>query len=140
MDQSGIVLAALAGAGENAAFTPVQVQKLLFLIDREIPRLVDGPHFNFQPYDFGPFDRGVYDTLEALARQGLVYQSRARYQRWGLSPEGYRQGVGLLHAYPAAATYIRQAAIWVRSLPFNQLVAAIYRAYPDMKANSIFRS
>jgi hypothetical protein len=47
-----------------------KVQKLLFLIDREIPRLVGGPHFNFQSYDFGPFDRDVYDTLEALAAQG----------------------------------------------------------------------
>src|SRR6266853_2035360 len=106
MDESGIVLAALAGAGENATFTPVQVQKLLFLIDREIPRLVGGPHFRFQPYDFGPFDSTVYEVLEALGRQGLVYQGRARYQLWTLSPEGYRQGGRLLHAHPSAATFI----------------------------------
>jgi uncharacterized protein len=103
--------------------------------------LVGGPHFDFQPYDFGPFDRDVYDTLETLAAQGLVYQRRARYQLWTLSPEGYRRGAELLRAYPsAAATYIQQVAAWVRSLPFNRLVAAIYRAYPEMKAKSIFRS
>jgi len=140
MDRNGIVLTALASAGQNATFTPVQVQKLLFLIDREIPRLVGGPHFNFQPYDFGPFDSAVYDVLDRLTMQGLVSQGQARYRLYALSPVGYQHGVGLLNGHPSAAPYIRQAAAWVRSLPFNQLVAAIYRAYPDMKANSIFRS
>jgi hypothetical protein len=40
MNRSDAVLAAMAAAGENATFTPVQIQKLMFLIDREIPRLV----------------------------------------------------------------------------------------------------
>jgi hypothetical protein len=35
MNRSEIVLAGLAAAGENATFTPVQVQKLFFLLDRE---------------------------------------------------------------------------------------------------------
>jgi hypothetical protein len=63
MDRSSLVLAALAAAGGNAAFTPVQVQKLLFLIDREAGRLVGGPHFDFLPYDYGPFDRAVMIPL-----------------------------------------------------------------------------
>jgi hypothetical protein len=140
MDRSGIVLAALAAGGENATFTPVQVQKLLFLIDRRAARLVGGPYFDFKPYDFGPFDRTVYQVLEMLAMQGLVYQTRARYRLYSLSPEGYRRGVELLHAYPEAKNYVQQVANWVRSLSFSQLVAAIYRDYPDMKVNSIFRS
>src|SRR5262249_48089118 len=140
MNRGGLILAALAAGGENAPFTPVQAQKLLFLIDREIPKLVGGPHFNFQPYDFGPFDRTVYDVLHMLTDQGLVNQSAARYRIYTLSPEGYREGTQLLLSNPAAAPYIRQAARWVHGLSFNQLVAAIYRSYPEMKAKSIFRS
>jgi hypothetical protein len=67
-----LVLAALAAGGENATYRPVQVQKLVFLIDREASRLVDGPHFGFQPYDYGPFDRAVYIELDSLHTQGLV--------------------------------------------------------------------
>jgi len=140
MNRSDAVLAAMAAAGENATFTPVQIQKLMFLIDREIPRLVGGPHFNFQPYDFGPFDSAVYDLLDRLTAQELVYQSKARYRLYTLSPEGYHRGLGVLNGSNAASTYIRQAANWVRSIPFSKLVAAIYRAYPDMQVNSIFRS
>lgn len=35
--------------------------------------------------------------------------------------------------------FLHKAATWVLSLTFQELVAAIYKRYPDMKANSIFR-
>ena len=53
-NEENLVLAALAAGGENATFSPVQVQKLLFVLDREASPHIDGPHFNFIPYDYGP--------------------------------------------------------------------------------------
>lgn len=67
MYRQDLVLAALAAAGENAAFAPVQVQKFFFLIDREGAHLFGGPHFHFTPYDYGPFDSAVYEALDLLA-------------------------------------------------------------------------
>ena len=58
MTRKEVVLAALAPA-KHAPHSPVQVQKLIFLIDRNIPREVGGPHFDFQPYNYGPFDKAV---------------------------------------------------------------------------------
>ena len=141
MERRNLVLAALAAGGENANYWPVHVQKLLFLIDREASALVNGPHFQFKPYDYGPFDRAVYVELQALSTQGLVeIQDTGRYSVYSLSPEGYRQGVARLHELgDSARAYIEQAARWVRSLSFQQLVAAIYNHYPDMKVNSVFR-
>jgi uncharacterized protein YwgA len=141
MERHDLVLAALAAGGENASYWPVQVQKLLFLIDREASALVGGPHFDFKPYDYGPFDRAVYLELDALSAQGLVAtQNTGRYRIYSLSPEGYRRGVDRLRGLGVAArSYIEQAARWVRRLSFQQLVAAIYNKYPDMKVNSIFR-
>jgi uncharacterized protein len=141
MERRNLVLAALAAGGENASYWPVQVQKLLFLIDREASALVDGPHFEFKPYDYGPFDRAVYVELESLSTQGLVgMQNTGRYRVYSLSPEGYRRGAESLRGLgDAASTYVEQAARWVRSLSFQQLVAAIYNRYPDMKVNSVFR-
>src|SRR6266478_7828927 len=104
MERRNLVLAALAAGGENASYWPVQVQKLLFLIDREASALVDGPHFQFKPYDYGPFDRAVYAELTWLSTQGLVeIQDTGRYRVYSLSPEGYRRGVESLRELGGAA-------------------------------------
>lgn len=141
MDRQHIILAALAAAGENATFSPVQVQKLFFLIDREASQLVGGPHFNFSAYDYGPFDRAVYDELDRLSIDGFMeIQSSGRYRKYVLTPKGYEAGVTRLQELPPKAySFVRRAAKWVRELSFQQLVAAIYKRYPDMKVNSIFR-
>ena len=46
-----VVLAVMAAGGAGARYDPVRVQKLFFLIDREIPEFIDGPYFHFEPYD-----------------------------------------------------------------------------------------
>ena len=67
MEKREIILAALAPA-DGVIHTPVQVQKLLFLIDKKIPHLVGGPYFNFVPYAYGPFDTEIYRLLEELEK------------------------------------------------------------------------
>jgi len=140
MDRRSVVLAALAPA-LGAAHTPVQVQKTLFLIDKEIPALLGGPFFDFRPYDYGPFDKDVYNTLEALKRDGLVeVEVGPGLRRYRLTEAGQRDGSKLLQVIdPRASKYINDVSKFVRSLSFDQLVAAIYKAYPDMKANSVFK-
>ena len=49
MDKKKILLGALA-TQEDVIYTPVQVQKLLFLIDRKIGNNIGGPFFKFKPY------------------------------------------------------------------------------------------
>jgi uncharacterized phage-associated protein len=141
MDRNDILLAALAAGGPGATFSPVQVQKLLFLVDREAHHLVGGPHFNFRPYDYGPFDRAVYDCLDGLSSQGLAeIRSAGKYRTYNLSAGGFSRGQKSLDGMPAnARTFLTEIASWVRTLTFEQLVASIYKAYPDMKVNSVFR-
>jgi uncharacterized protein YwgA len=141
MDRQKLVLAALAAGGENATFAPVQVQKLFFLIDREACNLVGGRHFAFAPYDYGPYDQAVYDELERLKAIGLLdIRPTGRYRVYTLTPEGFRKGSLLLGDLgEPAEMFIRKAASWVRSMNFQQLVSAIYKYYPDMKINSVFR-
>lgn len=140
MNRRDLMLAALAAAGEHASFTPVQVQKLFFLIDREGAQLVGGPHFAFEPYDYGPFDRAVYAELDLLELGGFVRTiATDRYRIYELTPEGYAVGQRLLSGLPGTTrTFLVETANWVRRLSFQQLVAAIYQRYPDMKVNSIF--
>ena len=67
-----MVLLAMAAGGQATLFEPVRIQKLLFMMDREIPHLLGGPHFRFAPYRYGPFDQAVYQELESLRDAGLV--------------------------------------------------------------------
>jgi hypothetical protein len=141
MTRSEILLAGLAAGGENATYTPVQVQKLFFLLDREAAASLGGPHFHFVPYDYGPFDQAVYAGLDDLARRDMAsVQSTGRYRVYGLSQAGRAEGQKILSTlHPNTRDYVANVASWVRQLSFQQLVAAIYNKYPDMKANSVFR-
>lgn len=140
MNQKEIVLAGLAAAnGKN--HTPVQVQKMFFLFERNISQDYGGPLFDFQPYNYGPYDRTIYEVLEQLEEDGLVEISRhGRWKEYSLSCEGQTIGDKLLSSLPEPITYyIRSVSTFVRSLSFSQLVASIYHAYPEMRANSVFQ-
>lgn len=141
MDRNALILAALAAAGEGAGFTPVQVQKLFFLIDKEAHHLVGGPHFSFQAYDYGPFDRSVYDAIEALAPAGdTSIRLSGKYRTYGLTHQGFAKGIAAQEELSdGARSYLEQLAGWVRGQTFEQLVASIYKRYPEMKENSVFR-
>ena len=67
MDRRDYVLATLSAGGEHTSFSPAQVQKLFFLIDREIPQWVGGPHFRFEPYDYTVWKR-ILRAVAALRR------------------------------------------------------------------------
>ena len=141
MTRSEILLAGLAAGGENATYTPVQVQKLFFLLEREASTALGGPFFHFVPYDYGPFDQAVYAGLDDLARRDFAsIQSTGRYRVYGLSQAGQTEGQRLLLTLqPMTREYVASVAKWVRQLSFQQLVASIYNKYPEMKANSVFR-
>ena len=141
MTKREVVLAALAPA-QGKQHSPVQAQKLLFLLDREVPQLVDGPHFNFEPYNYGPFDKAVYQVLDELDEDELVTIRSGGWQRtYALTPTGQNEGDRLLgELSDSAQDYIKRASVFVLKLNFLQLVSAIYKAYPDMQKNSILRS
>ena len=49
MERLAIVLDSLAAGGDKAVFDPVQMQKVLFLIDKELPEFIGGQYCNFKP-------------------------------------------------------------------------------------------
>jgi hypothetical protein len=140
MDKREIILAGLAPA-KGAPHTPVQVQKLFFLIDRNISDLIGGPFFDFQPYNYGPFDKEVYLTLELLEFEGLVkITSERTWRTYMLTQEGQKIGDEILSKLPKKAqNFIINASKFVREHTFTQLVSAIYKAYPEMRQNSVFQ-
>jgi hypothetical protein len=143
LSRHDLVLAALAASG-GGAHSPVQVQKLFFLIDENIAASIGGKQFDFQPKDYGPFDGAVYSEISALAREGLAEIELLSYppgRQYRLTPEGQARGQAILdkRLQPQVGGYVKQLSTWVRSQPFAQLVAAIYKKYPAMQVNSVFR-
>ena len=138
VDRSDIVLAALAAGGSDARYNPVQIQKLLFLVDREIPDDIGGPHFDFQPYHYGPYDGTVFAVAERQVEDGkAIVDWSGPYRVHCLSETGFTEGLAVLRRMPRAASrYVAKAAEWVLSQTFGTLVSAIYRQYPDMAVNS----
>ena len=141
MNRRDAVLAILAAADGNG-YGPAQLQKALFLISRNSPDVFDdGQGFNFAPYDYGPFDKRVYDAADELASLGLcdVTRSSNGYRTYSATVDGRRAGEQILAGLEAAKrSYIQKVSHWVRSLSFAQLVKSIYEAYPETRKNSIF--
>jgi uncharacterized protein YwgA len=139
--QREFVLACLATA-RSGSFTPVQLQKLLFLLDRNIGQRLGGSGFTFRPYHYGPFDRDVYTTLERLRDEGLaeIFESPGSVRRYSLTDSGMAEGEAIASEVDSRSQeYISAVGNFVRSHSFASLVSSIYKAYPDMKANSVFQ-
>ena len=143
MRRKDLVLAAMSPARDDP-FSPVQVQKLFFLLDKQIPEFIDGPHFRFAPYDYGPFDKDVYLVLETLCKERLVEISISpsnHSREYHLTDRGHEIGRKNLRNLPKnVQDHITKVVFWIRPLSFAELVSAIYNAYPEMKENSVFRS
>lgn len=141
MDTDDLILASLSPAGLDT-FSPVHVQKLFFLLDQNIADYTGGPHFAFQPYDYGPFDKEVYLHLATLQTQGYVQITRPSpysVRTYSLTSKGYIRGKRLLEGLPIQIQqYVSDLVGAVRSMSFAELVSTIYRLYPDMRVNSVF--
>ena len=134
-----MVLMTMAAAGRGTLFEPFRIQQFLFVIDQEIPHLVGGPHFDFRPYRYGPFDRAVFDELDALSRTGEVeITDGSGYRTYALTPPGLAKGTAALEQLPAEVRrYLSDLARWVLSLSFGRLLAAIYHRFPEMATESV---
>jgi hypothetical protein len=135
-----VLLLALAAAPEHS-LTPVQAQKIAFLVSQEAKRLAPKPFYKFVPYDYGPFSSDVYKDLEGLARRGLVsveLPPTVKVRRYRLTPEGKDCVLDIQEESGELSNYVTQATEWVSNLSFPELVSAIYARYPAFKRNSVF--
>ena len=139
MNKSDWILAAMAAA-EGDPWSPVQIQKALFLVSENIPEVKDKELFHFKPYHYGPFDAAIFELIEMMEKDGLTDTSYAfPVRKFNLVRKGHKKGKKLLDQLDdRTADYIRRVADYVHRLSFNQLVRAIYKEYPEMAQNSVF--
>lgn len=142
IDRQNWTLLVLAAA-RGGSLPPVKLQKALFLISRDVPADERRKFYKFRPYDYGPFSRAIYSDAEELEALGLVEiepSEFARYRLYRATPKGIEFAIeqrSMLR--PATVAYLDRMLEWVQSLSFKDLVRAIYKAYPEMRVNSVFR-
>jgi len=142
MNRNDFVLAVFASSN-NAIYSPVQIQKLFFLIEKKIPELSENNYFDFTPYNYGPFDPNIYDVISELISSEdleMISDINSRIMKYNTTNKGQIRGEQILQLLGENATgKIKILSDFVRKLSFSELVSAIYKEYPDMKKNSIFR-
>lgn len=132
MTKKDIILYVLSIASDNT-LSPVQIQKLLFLIDKECNI---GKHFfKFVAYDYGPFDKTIYNELDELVKSDDVDV---------LISHGVRQYKLINHKITQleftddVSEKIKQLCEFVKSCSFKELLVDIYKKYPEMAKNTAF--
>lgn len=142
MNKEEVVLTVMS-VSKGASYSPAQLQKLLFLIDKGISPNIGGPFFNFVPYHYGPFDKEIYSILDILNTKDLVdidLTSNNRLKQYRLTIEGQKEGEALISNLDLKIVgHLKALDEFVRSLSFKDLLRTIYKAYPEMKVNSIFQ-
>jgi hypothetical protein len=131
-------------AVEGKPLQPVHLQKILFLLSKLTnEQLKTESFYAFTPYDYGPFCANVYSDAEQLAREELIQINSAipsTYRTYAITRSGAILAESIKEQLsPAMAEYVVKLVSWISSLSFNQLVAWIYKMYPEMKVNSVFQ-
>lgn len=131
------------GEAGPSGLSPLQLQKSLFLIGKNLPAEVGESYYEFIPYNYGPFDAHVYSDAQHLVNQELVQMIQVAGRSWSyytITPTGHRMSehIKQTEVSDRASQYIARVVKWVQHLSFAQLLSAIYQAYPEYKAKSVF--
>ena len=144
LDKRDWLLLVIAAANGHSV-SPVQLQKALFLIGRNLSaaQLRCKSFYDFRPYDYGPFDSYIYRDAERLQEEGNVIitaPSTRTYREYVATTVGLEKARLVKDQLDATTQgFLENVVKWVRAVSFSELVRAIYRAYPEMKVNSVFQ-
>lgn len=111
---------ALIAEGHEQAFnkTPVQVQKTMFLMRQEAPALVGSGFYEFEAYNYGPFNAQIYNDLESLQQivQRLLVGLRPDFGGMFKAHRGDRKGAHISptmdHREPPLVRVQRTSRTW----------------------------
>ena len=98
------------------------------------------PILTFVPYHYGPFDKEVYAQMESLRREGLatIGMQEPRIRTYCLTPVGQDLACSIFDTLDQSTQeFLRDMSTWVLEQDFNQIVKAVYAAYPHMAVNSV---
>jgi uncharacterized protein len=138
LTREDVLLLLVDGGDGKYPMDPVRLMKGSFLVVQR-GRSEWKDLFSFQKYDYGPFDRQVYDTKDYLMLRGLLEAQARRYEQYELTEDGEEEVVSIAERLGDDAEWIRRIGRYVSSRSFNQLLEEIYSEYPEYRERSIYR-
>ena len=120
------------------------MQKSLFLIGENL-RPIIGPNFyTFEPHNYGPFSSEIYRDIDELCGEGFVAVRTVVGREWNeyeSTPSGRVVASTIMNRLSVPIQeYIKNVADWTRRTPFNELLGAIYKVYPQYAVRSVFKA
>lgn len=138
LDRTDVLLSIITAA-EGDPITPVQLQKIAFLVGEECKEFLPPDYYNFVAYDYGPFCIDIYRDAEKLQEQGFISIDHNSEGRWKEYRATFRSNKDSSDLLAQLEEYIKRAVEWTTSLTFRELVSSIYHFYPQYAENSIFK-
>lgn len=141
-----------------------RLEKLVFLLQEETPvgeLISEDP--GFEPYNFGPFSKKVYEAIDLLRMAGLVTESSSSASTpddlWeseevvgvessdpyatrniSLTEDGKRYYAALVADLPTGTdNIVARFKQRFATIPLRQLVRYVYERYPKMTEQSIIK-
>ena len=133
------VLLSIITAAEGDPITPVQLQKIAFLVGEECREILPQDFYKFVAYDYGPFCIDIYRDAEKLQEQGSISIDLNSEGRWNEYSATFRSNKELAEIPAELDDFIQRAVEWATGLTFRELVSSIYHSYPQYAENSIFK-
>lgn len=130
-----VLLLLAAGATGRYPLDPVRLMKGAFLVNQRGRKEWRGL-FDFEAYDYGPFDIGVYEARDALINRGLLEVTAGRYDSYQLTPPGEERVAHLGASFGADADWIKHVGAYVTTRSFDRLLREIYSAHPEYAVRS----
>jgi uncharacterized protein len=138
-----------------------RLEKLLYLADREtdIQSSIIEP-LGFQPYNYGPFSRDVYEAVDILEKTGLIDEKRTTdgsgldsleeadaspevtdyaERRFNLTDNGRAVANLLAGKHPDAVKSLSKIKEQYGNMSLRQLIRYVYTRYPESAVNSLIR-
>ena len=136
------LLLAFFVAGEGYAYNATQLQKGMFLLERNLTglELSDGG-YNFTPGNYGPWDSELFSDARALARLDQVWvvdRNNTLVQDYAVSKAGVDAAASVLERLTdKEKDFVAEVSAWVRGRTRLQIIASVVNEYPDMATNLI---
>ncbi len=128
----------------SESLSPLQIQKSLFLLSKDVSGISEKAFYQFEPYDYGPFDSDIYTESDRFEEEGLVSidnpkeRGMRRYRITKKGSEYIEPKINKLE--PDDRKVLDDTVAFVKGQSFSSLVHSIYKRFPEFKENSVFSS
>ncbi len=140
MNRDHIILTLASCKKGSYPLDPIRIMKAAFLVSQLGPTELKS-QFSFKPYNYGPFDASVYETIDTLKNSGLLDEAKedgSKYPSYSITTAGI-DALTAINAPKKEVDWLKAIGEYVTSMSFADLLTAIYAKFPTYAEKSVFK-